>query len=75
MRINLRTTALLWLSVSTPGWGGEGASSNYFPGTYGDYAVAAAPSQGWTYANYNLFYSAEVDRTVLQGRVNTNLVF
>jgi hypothetical protein len=74
MQIHLkRTSALLWLSISTPGWGGEGASSNYFPGTYGDYAVAAAPSQGWTYANYNLFYSAEVDRTILQGRVNTNL--
>ena len=51
----------------------EGASSNYFPGTYGDYAVATAPGQGWTYANYNLFYSAEVDRAVLQGRLNAGL--
>jgi hypothetical protein len=66
-------TALVCLCVSTTGWGGEGASSNYFPGTYGDYAVAAAPSQSWTYADYNLFYSADVDRTVLQGRVNANL--
>ena len=52
---------------------GEGGSSNYFPGTFGDYAVATAPEPGWLYANYNLFYSAELDRTLLQGRVNTNL--
>ena len=51
----------------------EGASSNYFPGSYGDYAVAAAPEPGWTYVNYSLFYGAEVDRTVLQGRVNANV--
>ena len=51
----------------------EGASSNYFPGTYGDYAVAAAPEPGWTYLNYSLFYGSEVDRAVLQGRVNANL--
>lgn len=52
---------------------GEGASSNYFPGSYGDYAVATAPSQGWTYLNYNLFYSADADRAVLQGRLNSSL--
>ena len=52
---------------------GEGASSSYFPGTYGDYAVATAPSQGWTYVNYNLFYSADVDRAVLQSRLNAGL--
>jgi len=48
----------------------EGASSNYFPGGYGDYAVATAPSPGLIYANYNLFVDASVNRTVLQGRVN-----
>lgn len=51
----------------------EGASSNYFPGSYGDYAVAVAPEPGWTYLNYSLFYSANVDRSVLQGRVNANI--
>lgn len=51
----------------------EGAFSNYFPGAYGDYAVATAPEPGWIYANYNLFYNAEVDQTVLQGRVNADL--
>ena len=52
---------------------GEGASTNYFPGTYGDFAVAIAPEPGWIYANYNLFYSADADAAVLQGRVNTDL--
>jgi hypothetical protein len=52
---------------------GEGASSNYFPATYGDYAVAVPPNPGLTYINYNLFYSAEADRAVLQGRIETDL--
>lgn len=51
----------------------EGASSNYFPGSYGDFAVAAAPDPGWTIVNYNLYVSADVDRTVLQGNVNVDL--
>jgi len=52
---------------------GEGASSNYFPSTYGDFGVAIPPEPGLTYINYNLFYRAEVDRAVLQGRLKTNL--
>jgi len=52
---------------------GEGASSNYFPGTYGDYAVAVPPNPGLTYINYNLFYSGDVDQAVLQGRVETDI--
>ena len=52
---------------------GEGASTNYFPGSYGDFAVAIAPEPGWIYANYNQFYSADADAAVLQGRVNTGL--
>jgi hypothetical protein len=52
---------------------GEGGASNYFPGTYGDYAVAVAPQPGWIYANYSLFYSADVNKAVLQGRVNAGL--
>ena len=63
----------LLFTASAPSRAGEGASSNYFPGTFGDFAVAAAPEPGWIYANYNLFYSAEVDRTLLQGQVNTDL--
>ena len=44
-------TVLAW----SPGTrAGEGGSSNYFPGTYGDYAVATAPEPGWVYANYAL---------------------
>ncbi len=51
----------------------EGASSNYFPGSYGTVAVATPPTVGWTYLNYNLFYAADAERAVLQGRVNTDL--
>ncbi len=51
----------------------EGASSNYFPGTYGDYAAAVGPEPGWLLLDYNLFYTAEVDRAVLQGRETAEL--
>jgi hypothetical protein len=51
----------------------EGGASNYFPGSYGDFAVAVAPEPGWLFLNYNLFVDADVDRTVLQGRVNISL--
>lgn len=66
------TMLILSLAVP-PAFAAEGASSNYFPGAYGDFAVATAPNPGWTYANYNLFYAADVGRTVLQGRVNIDL--
>ncbi len=52
---------------------GEGGFSNYFPSTYGDFGVAIPPEPGLTYINYNLFYSAEVERAVLQGRVKTDI--
>lgn len=66
--------ATLVVSLIIPSaFAAEGASSNYFPGAYGDFAVAVAPNPGWTYANYSLFYAADVNRTVLQGRVNVNL--
>ncbi len=51
----------------------EGASSNYFPGSYGTVAVATPPTVGWTYLNYNLFYAADADSAVLQGRLNVDL--
>ena len=74
--LGLRPAALVTLltfAVAPGIHAGEGASSNYFPGSYGDYAVAIAPEPGWIYANYNLFYSAEADSAVLQGRVNAGL--
>lgn len=51
----------------------EGAFSNYFPGSYGTVAVATPPAEGWSYLNYNLFYAADADRSVLQGRLNADL--
>ena len=51
----------------------EGASSNYFPGSYGTVAVATPPKAGWTYSNYNIFYAAEAEQAVLQGRLNVDL--
>ena len=64
---------LLLLGYSRLCGAAEGASSNYFPGTYGDYAAAVAPEPGWLLLDYNLFYTAEVDRAVLQGRETTEL--
>jgi hypothetical protein len=61
-------------AISSPGIeAGEGGSSSYFPGTFGSFAVAAAPEPGWVYANYSLFYGADLDEAVLQGRVNLDL--
>ncbi|NHZ72941.1 MAG: hypothetical protein GWP16_00515 [Nitrospirae bacterium] len=51
----------------------EGASSNYFPGSYGTVAVATPPTVGWTYLNYSLFFAADTERAVLQGRLNVDL--
>jgi hypothetical protein len=52
---------------------GEGASSNYFPGAYGSLLIGVAPEPGPVLASVNLFYSAEADRVVLQGRVDTDI--
>ncbi len=38
----------------------EGVSSSYFPGGYGDFAVATAPGPELIYANYNMFVDASV---------------
>jgi len=65
--------AALILSSGHVAVAAEGASSNYFPGSYGTVAVATPPTVGWTYLNYNLFYAADAERAVLQGRVNTDL--
>ncbi|MCP4382440.1 MAG: hypothetical protein GY798_13665 [Hyphomicrobiales bacterium] len=52
---------------------GEGAFSNYFPGSYGDLLIAVAPDPGPLIADLNLFYSAEASRAVLQGRANVGI--
>ena len=51
----------------------EGASSNYFPGAYGTVAAATPPKAGWTYLNTSLFYAAEAEQAVLQGRLHAGL--
>jgi hypothetical protein len=51
----------------------EGAASNYFPGAYGTLLVGVAPEPGPVFVDLNLYYSAEVDRAVLQGRANANV--
>jgi len=51
----------------------EGGSSNYLPGNYGEYAVAIAPEPGWSYLNFNSFYSGKLNRAVLQGNVNIGI--
>jgi len=66
-------TVMLTIVEMRVSFAAEGAASNYFPGAYGDYAVATAPNPGWIYLNYNLFTDANVDRAVLQGRVNASL--
>lgn len=53
----------------------DGTSSNYFPGGYGTVAVATPPTVGWTYLNYNLFFAADTDIAVMQGRLNDATVF
>lgn len=65
--------ALTGLSWSGKAEAAEGASSNYFPGSYGDFLVAMAPDPGWIYQNYSMFYGAEVNQAVLQGRVNASI--
>ena len=61
------------LSFADPAESAEGASSNYFPGTYGSLMVASAPEPGFVTSSQNLFYAADADRAVLQGRVNTDV--
>lgn len=65
--------SVLILSSGRVAIAAEGASSNYFPGSYGTVAVATPPTVGWTYLNYNLFFAAETGRAVMQGRLNTDI--
>jgi hypothetical protein len=61
------------LLLSRPAAGAEGASSNYFPGSYGNLLPAAAPEPGFLLLSQNFFYAADTSRTLLQGRLNTEL--
>jgi hypothetical protein len=51
----------------------EGASSYYFPGASGTFAVAVAPDPGLMFFNQMLFYNAKVNKAVLRGRVHLSL--
>ena len=52
----------------------EGAGSNYYPGTYGDIAVAMQPPPGsFTVINYLGYVSTKIDRTVLNGKASVNV--
>ena len=80
---NIRSTALAGLllgfaamvGLTLPGDAdaAEGASSNYFPGSYGNFLIAVEPDPGWIYQNYNIFYDANVNQAVLQGRINADI--
>jgi len=69
----LSIAMILFLSIMSSTHAGEGASSNYFPSTYGDFGVAIPPAPGLSFINYNLLYSADANRAVSQGRLETNL--
>jgi len=69
----MSVVAALLLAWSNDSKASEGTASNYFPGSYGDVLIAAAPDPGWVYQNYNLFYDASVNQSVLQGRVNADI--
>lgn len=51
----------------------EGGSSHYIPGIAGDLGLALPPRPGAQVANVVWVQSGDVDRAVLQGRVNTAL--
>jgi hypothetical protein len=55
----------------------EGGYSNYNPGTYGDFAMAFAPSETWTLRNDFFYYDARTSRSVRSGaiEVGTDLQF
>jgi len=51
----------------------EAASSYYFPGSTGTFAVAVAPDPGFMFVNQMLFYNAMADQAVLRGRANAEI--
>ena len=57
-----------FLVVPEP-YAAEGGYSNYVPGTYGDFAMAVAPSETWTLRNDTYYYDASVSRAVRSGNL------
>ncbi len=51
----------------------EGGYSNYIPGLYGDFGVALTPEPGLALRNDFYYYNADTSRTILRGRVETDL--
>jgi hypothetical protein len=47
----------------------EGGYSNYIAGTYGDFAMAVAPSETWTLRNDLYYYDASTTRSVRSGNL------
>ncbi len=60
---------LLGLSPGQPASALEGAYSNYQPGGYGDFFVAYTPEPGFYVRNDVYYYTADAERSVLQGAV------
>lgn len=51
----------------------EGGYSNYIPGTYGDFAMAVAPSETWTLRNDVYYYDASGDRALRSGKLEVGV--
>ena len=64
---------VVFFSTQQPVSASEGGSSYYFPGAFASFAVAVAPDPGFQFVNQTLYYNADVDKAVLQGRVNLSL--
>jgi hypothetical protein len=47
----------------------EGGYSNYIPGTYGDFGMALAPADPWTFRNDIYSYGADIDKSVRSGSI------
>ena len=54
---------------AVPAHAAEGGYSNYIPGTYGDFAMALAPSETWTLRNDFYYYNADNVRSVRSGLI------
>lgn len=76
MRNRMLAAAALALGVSlaaADGRAAEGGFSNYFPGAFGSFLVGMPPDPGLMTGSQTLIYSADVDRAVVDGRVDTSL--
>jgi len=75
-RVLILTGLIVVLSQSTA-MAAEGGYSNYIPGTYGDFAMAFAPTEKWTLRNDFYHYDASTDLSLRSGNleVGANLDF